>query len=263
MAKEFEKYYRCRRLAFHPNSLPLVVCFTPAARLTFSGPSATPMERPLMPEPNAGSVTAWVAALQNGESDAARKLWKRYFGSLLRVVTYQLGGSSCSVADEEDVTLNVFDSVCRRLANGKLADIDSRQDLWRVLLVLARQKSIDHRRTQSRQKRGGGTHVDSWVRNSAGESENVLDTVSGTGPSPDEIAAVREELAALLQCLSDETLRKIALGKLEGRTNEELAGEMGVTPRTVERKLALIRDLWLARKKSEAAASTVEHVSSR
>jgi DNA-directed RNA polymerase specialized sigma24 family protein len=36
----------------------------------------------------------------------------------------------------------------------------------------------------------------------------------------------------------------VAIKKMEGRTNEEIAGLLGVVPRTVERKLRLIRELW-------------------
>ena len=44
--------------------------------------------------------------------------------------------------------------------------------------------------------------------------------------------------------LDDETLRQIAIRKMEGETNAEIARDLGVQPRTVERKLRLIRELW-------------------
>ena len=38
--------------------------------------------------------------------------------------------------------------------------------------------------------------------------------------------------------------RQVALWKMEGLTNAEIAGRLDVTPRTVERKLGRIRTLW-------------------
>jgi hypothetical protein len=55
---------------------------------------------------------------------------------------------------------------------------------------------------------------------------------------------VREECDLLLHRLGDATLRSVALWKMEGFTNEEIATKLGCAGRTVERKLKVIRDLW-------------------
>ena len=44
--------------------------------------------------------------------------------------------------------------------------------------------------------------------------------------------------------LQDPMLKTIALRKLHGYTNDEIGRELGVTPRTIDRKLRLIRALW-------------------
>ena len=48
----------------------------------------------------------------------------------------------------------------------------------------------------------------------------------------------------MLAALDDETLRRVALWKMEGYTNEEIADKLGVTCRSVERKLQRIRGKW-------------------
>jgi DNA-directed RNA polymerase specialized sigma24 family protein len=48
----------------------------------------------------------------------------------------------------------------------------------------------------------------------------------------------------MLDALADDTLKQIATLKLEGYTNEEIAGRLGCVPRTVERKLERIREKW-------------------
>jgi hypothetical protein len=44
--------------------------------------------------------------------------------------------------------------------------------------------------------------------------------------------------------LGDEELQRVALGKLEGYDIEEIAAPLGLVPRTVQRRLQLIRRLW-------------------
>ena len=51
-------------------------------------------------------------------------------------------------------------------------------------------------------------------------------------------------MQVLLDQLSDDTQRHIVLGRFDGKTNKELADELGINLRSVERKLSLIRDKW-------------------
>jgi DNA-binding transcriptional regulator LsrR (DeoR family) len=49
-----------------------------------------------------------------------------------------------------------------------------------------------------------------------------------------------EECQQLFDLLQDESLVKVAVLKLEGWTNEEIATELGYTRRTIQRMLATI-----------------------
>ncbi len=53
-----------------------------------------------------------------------------------------------------------------------------------------------------------------------------------------------EECQRLLEQLDDDGLRTLALAKMEGYSNKEIAGQVGCSVRTVERRLKLIRDTW-------------------
>ena len=53
-----------------------------------------------------------------------------------------------------------------------------------------------------------------------------------------------EEFQRLLARLPSEELRAIALWKMEGHTNAEIAALLGCTTVTVERRLQLIRATW-------------------
>jgi DNA-directed RNA polymerase specialized sigma24 family protein len=55
---------------------------------------------------------------------------------------------------------------------------------------------------------------------------------------------VAEEVQRLLGLLGSAELRQVALRKMEGRSNAEIAGLLGCVERTVERKLWVIRETW-------------------
>lgn len=61
----------------------------------------------------------------------------------------------------------------------------------------------------------------------------------------DEQAESNELIQRFLEELSEATLRGIVSLKLHGFTNEEIAERLGCATRTVERKLNLIRRLWI------------------
>jgi DNA-directed RNA polymerase specialized sigma24 family protein len=63
-------------------------------------------------------------------------------------------------------------------------------------------------------------------------------------PSPAIAAMVTDECRALLGLLSDQTLRQVALMKMEGYTNEEIAAQLGCSPRSIARKVQRIRMTW-------------------
>ena len=46
------------------------------------------------------------------------------------------------------------------------------------------------------------------------------------------------------ELLGDPGLEAVALWKMEGYTTQEIAAQLGCAPRSVDRKLHLIRELW-------------------
>ena len=72
----------------------------------------------------------------------------------------------------------------------------------------------------------------------------MLDELLARDPSPEMAAQFADLLGHLIGRLDEEVLRRLAELKLLGHTEEEMAAELGVSPRTVRRKLDLIRRLW-------------------
>src|SRR5581483_9499953 len=105
-------------------------------------------------------------------------------------------------------------------------------------------KAVDLKQHENRQKRGGGiVHVGfAGPDADSGEGSAVADVV-GREPTPEFAAQVAEECQRLLAGLPDDDLRQLALWKMEGYTNEEIAQRLDCVPRTIERKLRLIRSL--------------------
>jgi hypothetical protein len=64
-------------------------------------------------------------------------------------------------------------------------------------------------------------------------------------PTPEFAALVAEQSRRLLDRPGDDALRQIALWRMEGYANDEIAGQLGYARRTVARRLELIRTLWL------------------
>jgi len=74
--------------------------------------------------------------------------------------------------------------------------------------------------------------------------EAPLEQIEGPEPTPAFAAQVAEECRQLLERLDSPELRSVALLKVEGYGNEEIAARLGCGVRTVERRLRLIRSIW-------------------
>ena len=191
-------------------------------------------------------VTRWLAGLAQGEQSAVQQIWQRYYERLVRLARQKLGGAARRAADEEDVALSAFHSFYRGAAAGRFPRLDDRHDLWRLLVTITTRKAVAQMRRAHRQKRGGGRVRGESVfvrRDDSGTGPGIAE-VLGPEPTPEVAALVAEQCGHLLERLGDETLRQVALYKLEGYTNEEIAQLLDCAPRTVERKLARIRQCW-------------------
>ena len=198
-----------------------------------------------------GSVSRWLGNLQAGDQEAAQPLWDRYFDRLVRLASVKLraGRTSSAEADEEDAALSAFDSFCAGAARGRFPNLSDRDDLWRLLVVITARKVQAQTRRVRRHKRGSGrvqSMTDLRGFGPASDPDRAdLDLIIGAEPTPEFAAEVAEEFGNLLGALGDESLRLVALGRLEGYTNDEIAARLGCARRTVARRLDLIRQTWL------------------
>lgn len=192
------------------------------------------------------SITRWLAHLKAGRSDAGREIWQRYVAQLVRLARRKLGRTPRRAADEEDVVLSAFAGFLKGVEEGRFLRLADRDDLWQVLVMLTERRAIALRRRELAIKRGGGeVRGESALAVHEGNgSHRGLDQKPDREASPEFATEMTEQLRFLLDQLGDQTQRRIALGKLEGKTNKELSDELDISLRAVERKLSMIRDKW-------------------
>jgi RNA polymerase sigma factor (sigma-70 family) len=178
---------------------------------------------------------------------AAGMIWQRYFRELLRLARRNLDRRARHRADEEDVLQSMFQSFCARQARGDFHLAD-RDELWTLLVTITLRKARNTAKAQRRDKRdvereqaagteaGCNSSCTSWE----------LEEMDAAGPSPVEAALLNEALERRLESLADSGLRQIALWRLEGYSNREIAERLACTERSVERKLERIRSKWSA-----------------
>jgi RNA polymerase sigma factor (sigma-70 family) len=180
----------------------------------------------------AESVTRLIREMQDGRDSATGLLLEAYFERLVHLARKRLAGFPGLNRYDEDVALQSFDSMCRRVrCPQRRVNLASRDDFWRLLVTRTISRAIDLIR-----------------KHKPGEvpGEHAVEQLLSHEPTPEEAAEMADECRRLLELLDEPELRQIALWKVEGYTTEEIAARLECVPRTVERKLSRIRMLWEA-----------------
>jgi DNA-directed RNA polymerase specialized sigma24 family protein len=188
------------------------------------------------------SVSTWIASLKHSDADAAQRLWDRYSIQLVELARRRLDRVPKGFADEDDVAQSVFRNICCGAAAGRFGDIKNRDDLWWIILSITKRKTVDLKRRQMAKKRGGGQVLSESAI--AGERSFSLDNLIGDDPTPELLVTLDEQVGYLLNLLRNDGLRRIAISRVEGYSVAEIADELEITTRSVERKLKLIRTTW-------------------
>jgi RNA polymerase sigma factor (sigma-70 family) len=191
-------------------------------------------------------ITEWLDRAKLGESYAQQELWDCYLQRLLSLARHRLRGIIDATVDPDDVATTAFCSFLRGIESGRFQRLQNREDLWQVLVMLTKRTAIDERRRVRALKRRCQQQACLPLDyDQAGTACCIGDGFVSDGPSPDEAVHLSEQFERRLAQLADDRLRRVALSKLSGFTNDEIARQLGCSLRSVERKLALIRRKWL------------------
>lgn len=176
--------------------------------------------------------------MQNPESELPEKepsepeldrLFETYLPKLVRLADGRISERFKSKFDSDDIAATVCRSVFRRFREGKFV-FDDDAEFWRLLVTIAKRKISNKVRHYSTVRRS--------VAQEISEVASVL--LEAPEPSAEDVVAFEESLRILNEQLDDER-RQVLLLRMEGREYHEIADIMGISERTVRRKMTLIK----------------------
>lgn len=188
------------------------------------------------------SVTLWVRQLKSGDEDAARKLWDRYFQRIVGLARVRLQGFRAAF-DEEDVALSSFDRVVQALRTERVQQPVDRFEFWGLLRINLQRRLADRLKMEGAGKRGGGRNLLGLVPKRR-RSNTPVDHLPTQDADPQMSLLMAETCREMLDSLQDDELQQVAIWKLEGLTDDEVAAKLGYCRRTVQRMLRSIRTVW-------------------
>ncbi|HUP81396.1 MAG TPA: ECF-type sigma factor, partial [Pirellula sp.] len=177
-----------------------------------------------------------------GDEEAARLLWDRFFAQLITLTRSRLQTSSRAMSDEEDIVLSAMKSFCMGMRNGRFPELSNRESLWRLLLTITLRKIADKQNYDRRGKRD----VEKQQLNSSSDADEyaAVNSFVSREPNPEIAAECAEQISRLLESLENEDLKKVAIMKMEGYTNIDVANNIRCSLTSIERKLRTIRSIW-------------------
>lgn len=178
-------------------------------------------------------ITEYLAKVKAGDDRSLSPLLELYFRKLVKLIENKFDNAPAGALDPEGAALSAMYSFFQ--AAPRFPDLHDRDNLWRLLVVLTRRKANDQVKGENTQRRGGGKYHQA--------TDADLAEMISEEPTPEFAVQVEENYQHLLAKLTPE-LQEIALWKMEGYTNEEIAKKLNRVLRAVERHLAKIRALW-------------------
>lgn len=179
-----------------------------------------------------------LARWRDGDHRAAQVLVDRYLARLTALARSRLSRKLARRLDAEDVVLSAWRSFFIATERGRITVPDD-DNLWPLLVTLTLRKL----RRQSAKHHSERRDID---REQSFGSESGWPFAIANDPSPDEAAALTDELEYLLALLAPQD-RAIASRRLRGDEPMRIAAETGCSERTIRRAMQRFRKLAEAR----------------
>ncbi len=195
------------------------------------------MESPLkqLPMESGLAVTRWIAHLRDGNGVAAARLWKFLEPRLLRLGRKRLRSTPKTYYDEDDLAQSAFHALCSAIQNGRYEDLADREEVWKLISTIALNKLRKRVVSEATKRRGGEMQRNDFDSALNSQSDELC---------PRQKLLMEEECERLLELLRRDEIKQVALLRVEGYTNEEIANALNCTRRTVQRRLDFIRNVW-------------------
>ncbi|MEL6898236.1 MAG: ECF-type sigma factor [Planctomycetota bacterium] len=183
-------------------------------------------------------ITHWIQCLRQGDQEAAQELWRVFFDRLKNYAAKKLGELPKRVSDEDDVALSAFHSVVRGVQDDTFKRMESREDFWQLLVVIAARKASNLHRKQ-RQRREAGESV---LANAVAVNEHPMGTLQDDNLEEQDLAMYFHCTEILEQLPGN--LQTVVLMRMSGYSNAEIAGRIGRSMKTVEHYFRQVRAVW-------------------
>lgn len=158
---------------------------------------------------------------------------ERYLPRLIQLADKSISERYRAKIEAEDVAASVCRTFIRHVGKGSFR-IENDEDLWKLLVTITLNKARNKARGFSTEKRDVSQEV-------AFEDPGLIAALR-SHPSPVEAAEFVDMLSVLAARLDDEMATQVLLGLVNGKKVIEIAGELGVTTKTVQRKKVRIRE---------------------
>jgi len=179
-------------------------------------------------EPIESKITPNKSAASLSQQDLDR-LFEEYLPKLIRLAEGRIASRFKGKFDEHDIAGTVCRSAFRRWKEGRFV-FDDDAEFWRLLVTITRRKICNKVRDYNTQSRS--------IEKEVSEAANSI--LSTPEPDPADAAAFEESLTILASRL-DEQEKYVFTLRMEGREYHEIADLLGVSERTVRRKISVIR----------------------
>lgn len=179
-----------------------------------------------------------LARLDQGQSDAQTEVFQRFAERLVNLARARLDDRIRMTTDPEDIMQSVWRSFFTRQQAGKL-ELQDWGGLWAVLVVMTVRKCGRRLVAAQRAKRDVTREVNPQTA-ATDDSFFRWEPVDRV-PTPDEAATLTEMVEQVMTGL-DEREQNIFSLRLQGFTVPEISDQVGLTERSVHRKLAAIRE---------------------
>ncbi len=166
----------------------------------------------------------WLGHLAEGDPATVEQFWQRYGDSLQRIAERQIASWLKRRVDPEDVVQSACRTFFRRASAGDFS-LESKDELWRLLLTITLNKVRMQARFHTRNRRDLSR-------------EQALPEAASLQPAQWDRSIENIELQDMLQAAfseDDGERQRVLQLWLESRTQAEIAAEIGCSERTVRR----------------------------
>lgn len=193
-----------------------------------------------MSESDQHSVTAQLVKLKLGDENAAFVIWERFFERIRGLAKAKLGTMPKRHADEEDIALSAINALYDGARADRFRKLEDRDDLWQILcMITARKTASAWRKKKARPEIG-----ESAFGNPGDDDQKLgIEQIASGRPDDGFLDSLSSTSCELLEGL-DERQREVALLRLQGYSNQEIADQIGRSIKSVERYLKSIREDW-------------------